>query len=127
MRVTNMLNGLYHLSFTPIKAGPYELWVTVNEEVVGEDKVPLPIIVRRRRCRRATCGVGPGHHRAARLSPSRTTRVQVRDRFGNNIVHDGSLLVPVRRGCQPYYQHYYEIETARVRNRRKTGREGGRD
>ena len=111
VRVTNMLNGLYHLSFTPIKAGPYELWVTVNGEVVGEDKVPLPIIVQPAALSPRHFAVwGPGITEPAIVSQPNYFRVQVRDRFGNNIVHDGSLLVPVRRGCQPYYQHYYEIE-----------------
>jgi len=111
VRVTNMLNGLYRLSFTPIKAGPYELWVTVNGEVVGEDKVPLPVVVQPAALSPRHFAVwGPGITEPAIVSQPNYFRVQVRDRFGNNIVHDGSLLVPVRRGCQPYYQHYYEIE-----------------
>ena len=111
VRVTNMLNGLYRLSFTPIKAGPYELWVTVNGEVVGEGKVPLPVVVQPAALSPRHFAVwGPGITEPAIVSQPNYFRVQVRDSFGNNIVHDGSLLVPVRRGCQPYYQHYYEIE-----------------
>ena len=110
VRVTNMLDGLYRLSFTPTKAGPYTLWVTVDGTVVGDDAVALPVVVEPAALSPPHFAVwGPGITEPSIVSQPNYFRVQVRDRFHNNVVHDGSLIVPVQRNCAAYYQHYSEI------------------
>lgn len=86
-------NGTYSVSYTPKKAGPYDLDVKVNgKRVGGQDDKPVKLLcIPAKASGKNSIAFGPGIENATIGDDNKFT-VQARDAFGNNLTMGGATV-----------------------------------